>query len=277
MSRLTQFYEPPGAPIAITGAPDDVLHPWLQHRARLRSWLSDLPDDQWSHPTRCEAWDVRELVQHLATVTQFFSYTVHQSRKGIATRALEGFDPGVTPDELIRPLADVDPAATLATFVAEDDRLAAELEVLDADGWNAPAEAPPGMVSVRCTMSHALFDSWIHERDFLVARGDEPPSDPDEVATTGRYLLTLAAWATVATGGPKALDIRLSDPDVRLATEVVDRVITGSIGPARADAARVEGRAADVLDLVTGRTPAGDVIGDPDAIAGLRRFSDIMG
>lgn len=42
---------------------------------------------------------------------------------------------------------------------------------LEAVDWEALAEAPPGHITVSAVTHHALWDSWIHERDVLLPLG----------------------------------------------------------------------------------------------------------
>ena len=91
---------------------------------------------------------------------------------------------------------------------------------------SVPAEAPPGHLSVSVVAHHALWDSWVHERDILVPLGVVPAVEADEVAACLRYAAALAP-AVALNGGAVAagrLAITASDPDLDLLVEVGDAV-----------------------------------------------------
>lgn len=48
--------------------PFDIMD---EEAARLDAHLSGLADDEWSRPSRCEGWSVRDVVAHLATVEDY--------------------------------------------------------------------------------------------------------------------------------------------------------------------------------------------------------------
>ena len=61
------------------------------------------------------------------------------------------------------------------------------LAELDDEGWSMPAESPPGHVSIRLLAFHAIWDSWIHERDIALPLGQQPPEVPDELRSCLQY------------------------------------------------------------------------------------------
>lgn len=279
MTTFERHYGGSGAPLEIPGAPSDVLRPWLNHRARFRGFLAGLDDDAWQGATRCTEWNVLDIVHHLTSVTQFFGATVHKAGKGEATRYLETFDPKTTP-LAITAMMTAGPDESLQAFEDADRSLAAQLESLDDDGWLQMAEAPPGHMPVRLSISHALFDSWTHERDVMIPMGLEPPAEADEVEVVGRYVLALAggAAAGVLTGeqGAATADVIVSDPGMRFGIDATESAVRITVGEAPEGAPALRGRAADVLDLLTGREPMKPVETDPGAGAILERFASIL-
>ena len=121
-------------------------------------------------------------------------------------------------------------------------------------------------------VSHFLFDSWVHEYDLLLPRGEQPVVDRGETATVLRYLL---GFASVVTGAATPLDVRTVDPPLRIGVDVDDGWTTVRSNAATDGAAVIEGSAADVVDRLTGR-PGGDVRGDPDGLAVLDGFSLVL-
>ena len=59
---------------------------------------------------------------------------------------------------------------------------------------------------------HGFWDSWLHERDVLLARGDEHPTDGDPTVYAAAYGLFIAAAAVSARPGSAAAASRASPP-----------------------------------------------------------------
>ena len=135
----------------------------------------------------------------------------------------------------------------LEGFTASTARLVELLDSLDEAAWAVPAEAPPGHLSVSAVAHHALWDSWVHERDILLPLGVVPAVEADEVAACLRYVAALAP-AVALNGGAVAagrLAITASDLDLDLLVEVGDAV---RVGPA--PGGTEPGLAGDAVDLV---------------------------
>ena len=107
-------------------------------------------------------------------------------------------------------------------------------------------------------MLHAFWDSWIHERDVLLARGTEHPTDGDATAYATAYGLFIAAAVASMFGDRVQEKLTLGgdgggvfELDSRGAvTFTVNRVTT--TGPP----------AAEVADALAGRAPVAAVLGD---------------
>ena len=107
-------------------------------------------------------------------------------------------------------------------------------------------------------MLHGFWDSWVHERDVLLARGMEHPTDGDAIAYATAYGLFIAAAVAAVFGDPVQEKLTLGgdgggvfDLDIRDGvTLTVTRVTTA--GPP----------AAEVTDALAGRPPAAAVLGD---------------
>jgi hypothetical protein len=105
---------------------------------------------------------------------------------------------------------------------------------------------------------HAFWDSWIHERDVLLARGTEHPTDDDATLYVTAYGLFLAAAVASMFGDRVQEKLNLGgdgggvfDLDSRGAvTLTVSRVTTA--GPP----------AAEVADALAGRSLVAAVLGD---------------
>ncbi len=251
MGILRQFYGSTGVPLHVEADPHDVVTAWHSQRARLHGWLAELPDDDWDGPTRCEGWDVALLVRHLSSATQFLGYTLAAASDGTATTLLQGMDTRTTVASAAELLGDRPPTEARAFLAETDGQVDAALDRLGDGGLQATAEAPPGHMAAHLVLSHFLFDSWVHEYDLLVPRGEQPPVDPLEARVVVGYLIGLASIAADEPVPPRPTG-RRPGPAHRGGRRPRDH--DGHPGECPAGAAVVEGRAGDVVDRMTGRS-----------------------
>ena len=278
MVLVRQFYGGDGVPMAVPGRPEEIAAAWRSHRQRLRGWFGALDDDRWSGPTRCTEWSVRDLAQHLISGAQFLGYTLHQSKKGEATRLLEGFDPQLTPRLTAAQFAGLSPQDLIDQLEAIDERVDAELDALADAGWTAPAEAPLGKVPAYVSVNHFLFDSWVHERDLMLPAGEVPLVDLNEAATVASYVVALAGVGPAVDDGTptrSTLTVHLTDLDRHLHVEVSGGRVEVSYSAPTAEP-DVAGTAADLVDLATGRSIGSGLVADSAATAFLGRLATAM-
>ena len=279
MVTVRQFYEAPGAPFAVPSSPLDVVGAWASHRERLRRWLRDLPGASWDRPTRCRAWDVSGLVQHLISGSQFLGYTLHQARKGEPTRLLATFDPQATPAAAAAAFFDLGPAELCAALEEVDGRVQAEIDAFGEDDWGLPAEAPPGRVPAYVSVNHFLFDSWVHERDLMVPAGESPAVDPREAAAVTSYVVALAGIAQAVDAvapAPASFDAALTDPRLDLAVRASGPGVEVTFVDSLGDAPRVEGTVSDLVDCATGRCSTDRLAGDDAPLEVLRNLAALL-
>ena len=212
--------------ISIEGKPDDQLAPVTRQRRRFEAMLEGLSESDWSAPTRCESWTVRDVIAHLVGVNAFWHASVQAGLAGTPTRVLAGFDPATTPDLMVAPMRDQAPKEILAQFVSSNDAFLGVLAELDESGWETVAEAPPGHVPIRLLAAHALWDSWIHERDIALPRGETPPEEPDEVGSCLRYAAALSPAFKIESGHALSATfaVEATDPSVCCVLDVSESV-----------------------------------------------------
>jgi uncharacterized protein (TIGR03083 family) len=205
----------------------DPSVPLLRQRRRLADTLASFDDRQWASPSRCAGWSIRDVISHLVTTNAFWAASMAAGRAGEPTRFLPGFDPVVTPAQLVQASPPIGYVELLAKFVATNDDIEQALDGLDADGWTAVAEAPPGHLALSAVAVHALWDAWIHERDICLPLGLPVDEEPDEIAAALRYAAGLGP-ALLATGGSTrigAFAVSASDPDDTVVVEVGPSVV----------------------------------------------------
>ena len=149
---------------------------------------------------------------------------------------------------------------------------------LDDAGWSTVAESPIGHVPIRLLVLHALWDSWIHERDIAIPLGLSVVEDPDEVSAALTYGTALGP-AFLASGGSTrrgSLALVGTDPHVRV---VIDMGTTAVVHdrPAPADAVTLAGPAVDLLEAVSYRMPLDPFVAPSDRwmLDGLAAAFDI--
>jgi uncharacterized protein (TIGR03083 family) len=242
--------------ITIDGPIDDQRVPMARQRRRFEAALESLTDDQWRAPSRCAGWTVQDVVAHLITVNGFWQISIASGVSGSPTKYLVGFDPVATPAQLVEPMRSMTPAETFASFAESNRSLLDTMEALDETGWTAVGESPVGHVPMRELAHHALWDSWIHERDVFLPLGVEPVQEPDEVISSLRYVAALTAALAIprANGSAGAFILDVTDPSAHVVVEVGPSVHVHT-GDAPTGAVEVRGDAVELIEVLSVRAP----------------------
>jgi uncharacterized protein (TIGR03083 family) len=253
--KLSPRYDGP-AILSIDGQADDAGAAVRRQRRRLESLLTDLSEEEWRAASRCDAWSIQDVVAHLVGVNAFWEASVLAGLAGTPTRVLAAFDPAAHPPMMVEPMRTLTCTEVLDQFVASNDGFLAALAALDDHGWSMPAESPIGHISIRLLAHHALWDSWVHERDIAVPLGLTPAEEADEVELCLRYAAAvgpaLAMDATSTFSG--ALSVIAVGPDVCFTIEVGESV---AVRPdaAQADTPCLRGPAVELIDALSARAP----------------------
>ena len=229
--------------------------PCTRQRRRMEAALATLTADQWALPSRCDGWSVRDVVVHLTGVNAFWQLSVLQGVAGTPTRFLAAFDPATTPDQMVAGVPPADPADVLQQFIASNDGFLGAIASLEDDQWTAMAESPIGHVSIGLMVQHALWDSWIHERDIVLPLGLAQAQEADEVGACLVYAAAVSPALGIGFGlsNPGKLAVRSTAPGKEFTVEVADSV---QISPGiTADVPRLEGDAAELADALSMRAP----------------------
>jgi uncharacterized protein (TIGR03083 family) len=165
---------------------------------RLDALLAQLSDEDWTLPTDCDEWNVRELVAHLAGAAEAgasMRHLAHQARLG---RRLRPGEPGVDGMNAVQvqERADVEPArlrAELATTGARAVRrrsgLPAALRALRVP-FGPPLGTKPLGYLMDCIYTR---DAWMHRIDISRATGRALRLTPEH---DGRIVADVAVeWA----------------------------------------------------------------------------------
>ena len=265
LGELRQFYGGSGVPLRLDREAGAPAAAWQSHRARLRTWLDAVPDSDWGGPTRCALWDMTALVRHLVSGSQFLGYTLHKANRGVSTDVMRGFDTQLTAQADAERFGEMTPDTARDLLASKDASVAAEFVGAGQGGWSAMAEAPPGRLPAHMAVNHFLFDSWVHEHDLMLPRGEIPAVDRLEAEVVVSYLIGLAS---LQAGSTTFLDLRLTSPDLRVGLDVAGEMVHVTLGSAPEGAAVIESQVADLVDRATGRQ-GGPVRGNEAGLAVL--------
>ena len=251
--------------------PGHLLEVFGGQRQRFATVLEGFGPGDWAAPTRCADWSAHEVVRHLCDCN------VRAAALGPDDRTIDitaGFDPRTTPRQWLAASAGESPGTTLARFLATTDELLALARDRLARGHRFDVRLPYGPVDWTVGVLHTFWDSWLHERDVLLARRAGHPTDSDATGYAAAYGVFLAAAVASMFGDPVQETLTLGgdgggvfDLDSRDGvTLTVTRVTTA--GPP----------AALVTDALAGRPPAAAVLGDLPASsrAALSRVADFF-
>ncbi len=262
--------------VTLDSDPAAIGEPLIRQRRRLVEVLQHLDDDQWSQPSRCDGWSALDVAVHLASTNSFWEVSIRSGVAGAPTEMLASFDPVATPAQMVV-ASDDDVTSTLEAFATSTESLAALVDELAPSDWELLGEAPPGHVSVSAVAHHALWDSWIHERDILLPLGESPAEEPDEIIASLRYVASLAPGLALTRGSNRSggFDVSVVEPDTTFHV-TVGTAVAVTDGAAGADFV-LTGNAIDLLEALSVRAPLDQVIPDDLewAFAGLRTVFDV--
>jgi uncharacterized protein (TIGR03083 family) len=138
----------------------------------LAQYLQTLPATAWHHPSRCEGWEVRDVVGHLVWVATLYADVIARGLQG-NTAPLDGFPPAGALDQAARSAFIAQRAIAqraslgeqlLATFTARTAQLHQRLLTLSLQEWDLPCYHParlfPVQAFVPLWLTELVFHSW---------------------------------------------------------------------------------------------------------------------
>ena len=179
--------------------PEHLLDVFGEQRRRFVAVLQGFGPDDWAAPTRCADWSAHDVVRHLCDGTML------ATSAGPDDRTLDmaaGFDPRITPHRSLSASAAESSDATLHRFTATTAEALALLRTRVARNGRYDVRLPYGPMDWTILMLHIFWDSWLHERDVLLARGREHPTDDDATYYATAYGLFISAAVASMFGGP---------------------------------------------------------------------------
>jgi uncharacterized protein (TIGR03083 family) len=287
---------PPGRLLLRTGGecdfgPEHLLDVFGRQRQRFVTALHGFGPADWAAPTRCADWSAHEVVRHLCDGAAVLIAAGPDDR---TLDHAERFDPRTTPRRWLAASAGESPGATLGRLAVTTGELLALARGRLARGRRFDVRLPYGPADWTVLLLHAFWDAWIHERDVLLARGADHPTDGDATAYATAYGVFIAVAVASMFGDQLQETLTLGgdgggvfDVDGRRGVTVtVDRVAAagpgtagrGAAGPGAAGPDAAGPGAAEVADALAGRTPIAAALPDLPASsrAALSRLADVF-
>jgi uncharacterized protein (TIGR03083 family) len=167
---------------------EHLLEVFSDQRRRFVEVLRQFDPGDWAAPTRCGAWSAHDVVRHLCDVTEYVPIAGDRTFDVAA-----GFDPRITPRGWLSASDSEKPAATLTRLITRTEEMLALARSRLEAGSRFIVWLPFGPVDWTVQTLHLFWDSWIHERDVLLAQGVEHPTTDEATGYATAYGLFIAA------------------------------------------------------------------------------------
>jgi len=234
--------------------PGHLLDVFGQQRRRFVAVLQGFGPDDWAAPTRCTHWSALDVVRHLCDNNNTAAAIQPNDRTLDITA---GYDPRITPRRWLAASTGESPDATFSRFVATtEERFALDRARL-AQGRRFDVRMPYGPMDWTVRVLHGFWDSWLHERDVLLARGIEHPTDGDATVYATAYGVFIAAAVAWMFGA-----------------QVQEKLTLGGDGGGIFELDSGDGVSLTVTRVTTAGTPAPEVA---DALAGRAPVAAALG
>jgi uncharacterized protein (TIGR03083 family) len=248
--------------------PGRLLEVFGRQRQRFVTVLRGFGPDDWAAPTRCADWSAHDVVRHLCDCNAVAAGTDDH-----ALDLTAGFDPRITPRGWPAVSASEAPGASFSRFLSTTEELLALLRDRLAQGFRFDVCLPYGPMDWTILVLHAFWDSWLHERDVLLARGREHPTDGDATLYATAYGLFIATAVASMFGDQVQHKLTLGGDG----GGVFDLQGRGTVTLAATRATTAGPPAAQVTDALAGRAPI-PILGDLPASsrAALSRMAEFF-
>ena len=253
--------------------PRRLLAVFGRQRQRFAAVLQGFGPDDWAAPTRCTEWSAHHVVRHLCDGNAIMKAWITGTE--YATLDLRaGFDPRITPRTWPAVSAAETPAATLNRFLVSTDDLIVLMRDRIARGHGFDIRLPYGPMAWTVGILHAFWDSWLHERDVLLARGCEHPTNGDATRYATAYGLFIAMVVGRMYGDRVQETLTLGGDGGGIFHLDSRRAVTLTVTPATTTGPP----AAAATDALAGRAPVADVLGSLPASSrsALSRMADFF-
>jgi uncharacterized protein (TIGR03083 family) len=180
--------------------PGAVVTAYVRHRRRFAASVTSLDEAALRTPSRCSEWTVADVLRHGCDVDRWLR-TIWAGEVPFSA-----FDPRVTPHELVVEGRAVPDVEVRDRYVESAKAMAAEVDGSGPEQWGAPSLSFLGAVPWWLGLLHALFDSWVHERDLLLPLGRDVTVASDELEAVLAYSLAIVGYVSRRLGSDQPVD-----------------------------------------------------------------------
>lgn len=238
----------------------DLLDDLAAQHAELEALVVGLDDAAWSRPSRCDGWDVRDVLLHLAQTDEGGIASL-EGRLSHLTGSREWTDVDDAAARMVEADGGLSGAEVLDRWLAATSALRAAFAAADP---SARVQWVVGLLSARTLAATRLSECWIHTGDIASGLGVrvEPTDRLRHVARLAWRTLPYA-FERAGRSAPGPVEFRLTAPggDEWVYGEGAPTVVAGAaeelclVAAQRADAAQTSLQAsgpdgAAVLELV---------------------------
>lgn len=155
-----------------TAADDAVIDALDEVWSSIVHACEGLDDAQWTLPTDCPGWTVRDQISHLIGIERSLLGDEPPPATGPVPTSAQVKNPFAEANERWVAARRTTPGATvLAEFVDVTRRRLEALRSLPASRFDEIGWSPVGQVPYRAFMEVRIFDCWVHEQDLRRALG----------------------------------------------------------------------------------------------------------
>ncbi len=165
---------------------DDILRALAAQHAELAQIIDGCTDDDWVRPTRCEGWDVADVLVHLAQTDEFAA----ASARGELDSYVGGFlgsreTQTVSVDDAAAAQVDMERAAGGPAIRQRWHAASKEMQAVFAAGDpHRRVTWVSGLLSLQTLATTRLSECWIHTDDIASAIGIEIEPSPIACSTS---------------------------------------------------------------------------------------------
>jgi uncharacterized protein (TIGR03084 family) len=244
---------------------DPVVEDLAAELQELGALLETLSETQWDSPTRCEGWDVSDVVIHLAQTNEMaigsaqgrYAEVLAEMVEGLQTEGIQGAG---SIDQGVALMVARERGVTSAELLARWSETATGLvDALDSMDLSKRVMWVTGELSARSMATTRLAETWIHSGDIASAVG-RPQIPSDRLRNIARLAWRTLPYAFSSAGrtmtGPVAF--RLTSPSGE----------SWDLLPDEPAVTTISGPASDLCDVASRRVEASQttLVGEgPDA------------
>jgi uncharacterized protein (TIGR03083 family) len=206
-----------------TGAQEQTVAVLAEEWEAIASLGVQLRPEEWSLPSECPAWTVRDLVAHMIGTERSLLGEPAPPRPAVVAPHVRN-EVGASNEAWVDARRTVAGADLVAEFAEVTARRLADLRAWPAERFDEVGPSPVGMVPYREFMAVRVMDCWVHEQDIRFATG-RPGHAEGPAATIAMARIASAMPFVVGrrAGAPEGASVRFEvrDPGARRIDVVV--------------------------------------------------------